>query len=95
MENDIIPVINTIAYITAERATKIKGRRNQNIKILNDKIIQLAKSKQISWIDLNAFISDNDVLIPKFAIKDGVHFSDKTYEIWKREVEQILTANGI
>ena len=94
-ENNIIPVLNTVSFITSESESKRRVSRNKNIKRLNDKIIHLAQEKNISIIDLNTYISKNNALMPEFAIDDRIHLSDLTYEIWTAEIQRILNEKGI
>lgn len=42
-DNNIIPVLNTVSFITSESESKRRVSRNKNIKRLNDKIIHLAQ----------------------------------------------------
>jgi lysophospholipase L1-like esterase len=94
-KNDIKPVLTTVTLLAQQCKSKNPVEQNKKIKELNEQIFKLAKEKNISLIDLNQYVSNNDFLISEDAVKDGLHFTRKTYEVWKCEVEKILEQEGI
>ena len=93
--NGIKPVLTAVTLLTEEYKGQNPVEQNKKIKELNRRILQLVKDKNIKLIDLNPYVSDENFLIPEYAVEDGIHFTDKTYLIWKREVERILEQESI
>jgi len=89
----IIPVLTTLTYVTD--FYKDAFAFNQQIKDLNDSIVRLACDRNIYIIDLNPYITDENLLKPEFAINDGIHYNAKTYLIWKREILKILEIENL
>ena len=94
-KNDIKPVLTTVTLLAEHYKSKNPVEQNKKIKELNEQIFKLAKEKNICLIDLNQYVTNKDFLISEDAAKDGLHFTRKTYEVWKREVEKILEQEGI
>jgi lysophospholipase L1-like esterase len=93
--NDIKPVLTTVTLLAEHYKSKNPVEQNKKIKELNKQIFKLAKDKNINLIDLNQFVSNENFCNPEFVVKDGIHFSDKTYIIWKQEIEKVLTKESI
>jgi lysophospholipase L1-like esterase len=60
-----------------------------NIRAANSEIEKLAKQKGAKIIDLNAFISTNGILDKDLTV-DGIHFSQRAYQIWSKEINKII-----
>lgn len=92
---DIKPVITTVTLLAQKYDAENVNEINIQIKHLNQQILNLAKNKRFIVIDLNHYVSNKNFLNSEYVIKDGLHFSDKTYMIWKQEIEKILLQEGI
>lgn len=86
----IKPVLTKVTLLTKTFKTKNPLELNKKIKALNKQIFRLAKEKNIRFIDLNPYVSGEHFLHPGYALEDGIHFTEKTYRVWKEEVEKIL-----
>lgn len=86
----IIPVLNTVTLVTSNYQYIDADKFNHKIKILNKAIKNLADRKNVQLIDLNPEISDGKFLFKKYAVKDGIHYTDMAYEIWGKEIKEIL-----
>jgi len=93
--NGIKPVIATVTLLAKHYKLQDPTEQNKKIKNLNKQIFQIAKEKKINLIDLNQYVSNESFINPEYIVDDGIHFTDKTYLIWKREVEKILELEGI
>ena len=91
--NRIRPVLTTVTLVAEQYRNSVEF--NRKIKELNKEIIKLAQEKNIKLIDLNQYVSTESFLIKDYAVNDGIHFTEKTYTIWKREVEKILKEENI
>lgn len=94
-KNDIKPVLTTVTLLAEHYKSRNPVEQNKKIKKLNKQIFKLAKDKNIDLIDLNQFVSNENFCNPEYVVKDGIHFSDKTYVIWKQEVEKVLTKENL
>ncbi len=94
-QKNIKPVLTTVTLLAQHFSYSDAVYLNNKIKELNKSIILLAQGKNIDLIDLNKYVSDKDFLLKEFAAEDGIHFSAKTYLIWKNEVEKILKNEGL
>lgn len=86
----IVPVLNTLTYVTDHYKSHDPKDFNNRIKSLNRGIRSLAKKKKVRLIDLNKKISDNSFLIKKYAIEDGIHYTGETYSLWGKEIMKML-----
>ena len=93
--NGIKPVLTTVTLLTEQYKTKNPVEQNKKIIELNRQIFQLVKDKSVKLIDLNPYVSDKNFLLSDYAVEDGLHFTGKTYLIWKRAIEKILEQEGI
>lgn len=92
-DKDIKPVITTITLLAKQYGSP--ETLNKNIIDLNLKIVELSREYSIPLIDLNQYVSGKDYINDGYTVKDGVHFTDKTYQVWKREVEKILNSEKL
>lgn len=65
------------------------NRRNDQIAALNAKLRDLATSRGLRFIDLNAALAPSGVL-PDEATNDGTHLRAATYLLWARTIEKTL-----
>lgn len=90
-----IPVINLIFYLSPQAGEKFSLRAdykkiNEMISELNFMLIDYAKKNNISTIDLNKIISDENNVLKKEYTTDGVHLSDLAYKVWSIEITKVL-----
>jgi lysophospholipase L1-like esterase len=93
LTNKIVPVLHSITYVTNDYADA--SNMNLQVKKLNFEIAKLAKQRNITLIDLNPKVSDGNFLIREFAVEDGIHYSAKTYLIWKEEILKVLKKENL
>lgn len=94
-QHGVKPVLMAVTLLAEKFALKNPAKQNVLIKELNEQIYNLAKIKNVSLIDLNPYLTNKNFRISEYAITDGIHYTDKTYMIWKREAEKILQREGI
>ncbi len=87
ISREIKPVIQSTLFVNP----KWKNTEGKNLLItqLNDKLKNLAESKELVYIDLNSRLIDGKNLKDEFTT-DGVHLTWKAYRIWGEELEKIL-----
>lgn len=90
----IIPVLNMVTYLADFYKSHEPETFNDRIKKLNGAIKALAKKKKVMQIDLNPVITDGKFLKKEYAIKDGIHYTDATYQVWRNEILKILNKTG-
>ena len=88
VKNKITPVVTLTLYEQNDPVSMAE------IRLLNDFLIAYCKHKQIRYIDLNQYISDTSGLKPEFA-KDKTHLNEKAYEVWAKEIKQVLKEKKI
>lgn len=86
----ILAVLTTVTFLADNYVAHEPKAFNIRIKALNKDIRKLAKKKRIKLIDLNPKISDGSFMIKKYAIADGIHYTEETYSLWGKEVVKIL-----
>lgn len=86
----IIPVLNAVTYLANNYTAHDPKTFNSRVKRLNRAIRMLAKQKKAKLIDLNPKISDGSFLIKRYAIEDGIHYTEETYSLWGKEILKIL-----
>lgn len=86
----IIPVLHTVTYVADNYKAFVPSEFNDSIKKLNRAIKNLAKRKKVKLIDLNTKISKAAMLIKKYAVDDGIHYTGETYSLWGKEIKKIL-----
>lgn len=87
-QHHIKPVLCTVTLVSAK--SPIATSLNQKIKAFNLQIRDLATTRKVALIDLNPRLSDGTTLRTECAIGDGVHFTSKSYKVWKDEIQKIL-----
>lgn len=86
----IVPVLTAVTYLADNYTAHEPKAFNSRVKSLNRAIKVLAKQKKVKLIDLNPKISDGSFLIKKYAIADGIHYTEETYSLWGKEIIKAL-----
>ena len=89
---DIIPVIQSTMFVA--KAWPNSSEKNNEIKKLNDLLIEYASKQSIVFIDINSLVSVNGFLNDSLTY-DGIHLNANGYSLWVPEVEKILIKNGL
>ncbi|MEK6582257.1 MAG: GDSL-type esterase/lipase family protein [Nitrospirota bacterium] len=64
---------------------------NETIKNVNKSLEKLAVETDIEFLDIyNLFIDKKGRAIKDYLLDDGVHLSDKGYEVWAEVVEEVI-----
>ncbi len=64
---------------------------NKLIRSINITLKEIAEKYGAEYIDIyRLFISDNEKANPLYLFNDGVHISDKGYEVWSKAVQEYL-----
>jgi lysophospholipase L1-like esterase len=90
MKNKINPVLQSTLYINRENDKII----NQQIDSLNAILKKIAYNKNITYLDVNKYLSKNNKLEIKYTT-DGTHLNSSAYNIWINEIEKILMTKEI
>ena len=87
--NDITPVITSVTFL----GEKYAGAEvfNHKIYCLNQKLIELSKSSDIFYLDLNSSLSIKGFLNPKYTT-DEIHYNEKGNIIYARLVKQVISS---
>ncbi|MCE6988371.1 GDSL-type esterase/lipase family protein [Dyadobacter sp. CY323] len=88
LQNHIEPVVTLTIYEQNDPVSK------KEVDELNHFLVRFCDNHDITYIDLNPFISDTTGLKAEFAV-DKTHLNEKAYEIWTAEIERVLKEKGI
>jgi lysophospholipase L1-like esterase len=58
---------------------------NKKVELLNEKLKEFSKERNINFIDLNKKLAPNGVLLKKYTT-DGIHLNTQGYIIWRNEL---------
>jgi lysophospholipase L1-like esterase len=83
MENSIRPVVQSTLYQTGN----LTG--NHKVAYLNYLLKDYCNQKNITYIDLNEFMSDRNGLISEYTT-DGTHLTERGYEIWTEKLKKVI-----
>ena len=61
-----------------------------SIEEVNRSIKALAGGKGVEFVDIYSFFVENGEPVKEYLLDDGVHLSDRGYEVWSRVVERII-----
>lgn len=86
--NHIIPVVQSTILKTGPRED------NKKVMKLNKLVKNWCLKNKIEYIDLNAFLARDGVLIQELTT-DGCHLQSATYQPWGEAVRKILAKYGI
>ncbi len=81
-------------YIHSLLPVKIEFIDNALIRTVNEKLRDMAEGYGVYYIDLYRLFSDEQGE-PKegLLLDDGVHLSDRGYEVWSKEIERHVQTN--
>ena len=88
MQNGITPVVTLTVYEQNNPSSK------KEVDALNAFLVSFCTKNNITYIDLNRFISDSTGLRAEYAV-DKTHLNTKAYKIWAREISRVLKEKGI
>ncbi|MCF2445598.1 GDSL-type esterase/lipase family protein [Dyadobacter sp. CY345] len=88
LKNNITPVVTLTLFEQNDPFSKAEVIK------LNDFLIGYCQQNKIDYLDLNQHLSDSTGLKNEFAI-DKTHLNYKAYQIWAREIAQVLTNKSI
>ncbi|MEO6284847.1 MAG: GDSL-type esterase/lipase family protein [Dyadobacter sp.] len=88
LQNHIVPVVTLTLYEQNDPVSK------KEVDELNHFLVQFCKEHHITYIDLNAFVSDSTGLKAEYAV-DKTHLNEMAYRIWAREIAAVLKQKGI
>ncbi|WP_353722139.1 GDSL-type esterase/lipase family protein [Dyadobacter sp. 676] len=88
MRNGITPVVTLTVYEQHDPSSK------KEVDALNAFLISFCNQNNITYIDLNRYISDSTGLRAEYAV-DKTHLNTKAYEIWAKEISRVLKEKGI
>ena len=90
IKNKIEPVIQSTLYVN-----KIDDSiTNSKVDSINNFLTELAVRKNIHYVDLNIFLSENRKLKKEYTY-DGLHLNESAYKVWAEEIKKILELKGI
>jgi len=90
IKHKIEPVLQSTLYVNQP----YDSVTNSKVDSLNYFLSNLAAKRNIVFLDLNPYLSENKKLKKEFS-KDGVHIKESAYKIWIREINKILEIKGI
>lgn len=70
--------------------TTIKPRTNERIDNINNHLITLAKTKKYNYLDFNKLLSDESGSLHPDYTREGLHLSQKAYELLTEELKRYL-----
>jgi lysophospholipase L1-like esterase len=89
-ENEIDVVLQSTLYVAKDAIMRNNWEEiNNNVTILNGKLIELANQYKLYYLDLNKVLSKDKMLDRKYT-KDGVHLLNNGYEEWKKIIILII-----
>lgn len=68
----------------------VNGRKNDVIKEINSKLREYSKNNDVIYIDMYSKLSDDDGNLKLDYTKEGLHLSDKGYEVVTKELKKYL-----
>lgn len=63
-------------------------RKNSRIKEVNEKLKEIAKNEKVTYIDIYDKLTDDKGLLKLDYTKEGLHISDKGYEVIANEIKK-------
>lgn len=73
------------------RRNNAGNRKNSDIKEINEKLEEYCEDNDITYIDMYDLLKDDDDNLKEEYTKDGLHLSDKGYEVVTKEIKQIIS----
>jgi len=88
MQNRIAPVVTLTVYERNDPSSK------KEVDALNAFLVSFCTQNNITYIDLNRYVSDSTGLRTEYSI-DKKHLNIKAYKIWAREISRVLKEKNI
>jgi lipolytic protein G-D-S-L family len=73
------------------RRNNAGNRKNSDIKEINEKLEDYCEDNDITYIDMYDLLKDEEGNLKEEYTKDGLHLSDKGYEVVTKEIKQIIS----
>ena len=64
-------------------------RTNENIRLLNEEVRQLAAEYKCPYIDLTGPFTDEEGRLPAKYTVDGLHLNDAAYLVWREQIRNL------
>lgn len=93
LKHKIEPVLQSTFYVNYP-SDSLNYQYNSQVDSLNILLSSLAKSKGITYINLNPLLSAKGKLREELS-KDGVHINETAYKIWAKEIQNTLNLKGL
>lgn len=68
----------------------VNKRNNNDIKKINEKLVEIAKSEKITYIDMYSLLKDEDDNLKLEYTKEGLHMSDQGYDVITKELMKYI-----
>lgn len=78
--NNITPIVQS-TILTYDQPQE----RNENINKLNVKLKDICSDRNIAYVDLNPYLSENGMLSDEYSY-DGVHLNGQAYVVWSKVI---------
>jgi len=88
VQNNITPVVTLTVYEQNDPSSQ------KEVDALNAFLVSFCTQNNITYIDLNQYISDSTGLRAEYAV-DKTHLNTQAYEIWAREISRVLKEKNI
>jgi len=85
IQHQIEPVLQSTLYVNKPDDSVT----NSKVESLNYFLSNLASKRNIIYLDLNQYLSENKKLRIEYT-RDGVHLRQSTYKIWAHEIDKII-----
>ena len=73
------------------RRNNAGNRENSDIKEINEELEDYCEDNDITYIDMYDLLKDEEGNLKEEYTKDGLHLSDKGYEVVTKEIKQIIS----
>lgn len=73
------------------RRNNAGNRQNNDIREINKELKKYCKKNKITYIDMYDLLKDEEGNLKEEYTKDGLHLSDKGYEVVTKEIKQIIS----
>jgi lysophospholipase L1-like esterase len=85
-EHGIDVILQSTLYVARNNWEEI----NNNVTILNGKLLELSNQYKLYYLDLNKVLSKDKALERKYT-KDGLHLLNNGYKEWQKIIKNLLT----
>lgn len=73
-----------------KRYSRLIGKEKQII-LLNKRLKKLATKENVTYININSFFMDKNMMLSKEYTTDGLHLNELGYKIWSAELNPFIT----